>query len=263
MDGDSLAYVEDLYLAYSRDPAGVPAQWREYFDAQGGRNGAKQAGPNFAPRGLFNPPAASATANGDEGDAALQERLDRLIRVYRVRGHRLAQVDPLGRALPRIPEHELDYFGLHERDHDRRIDNSSIAYAGLDTPRKILHHLQETYCRSIGVQFMHIDDLDVTRWIGDRVEGSRNRCELTRDEKIRIFRRLNDAVTFEKFLQTKYIGSKSFSLEGAESLIPLLDLAIEHAAMQGVIEIVIAMAHRGRLNVLANIMGKTPRQIFA
>ena len=265
MDSENLAYVESLYEDFARDPGSVPARWREYFETINGKSTELRRGPSFRQRSIFNPPG-SRGASGDVDAysvAALQEKIDRLIRVYRARGHRLAKVDPLGRPLPRIPELELEYFGLTEDELDRLIVSTTIAAPGLDTPRKVLEHLQETYCRSIGVQFMHIDDLEVTSWIGRRVESTRNHTELTRDEKIRIFRRLNDAVTFEKFLQTKYIGSKSFSLEGGESLIPLLDLAIEKLADQGVKEIVLGMAHRGRLNVLANIMGKTPRQIFA
>ncbi|MCB9893035.1 MAG: 2-oxoglutarate dehydrogenase E1 component [Planctomycetes bacterium] len=262
MDSENLAYLESLYEDFARDPASVPVRWREYFQSLDG-NGSVKLGPSFKPRSIFNPPSGNGHATAAYDAAALQEKVDRLIRVYRARGHRLAQIDPLGRALPQIRELELSHFGLREDELDLPIVSTTIAYAGLDTPRKVLAHLQETYCRSIGVQFMHIDDLEVTSWIGKRVESTTNRCELTRDEKIRIFRRLNDAVTFEKFLQTKYIGSKSFSLEGGESLIPLLDLAIEHSATQGVVEIVIGMAHRGRLNVLANVMGKTPRQIFA
>src|SRR5688500_1871178 len=109
---------------------------------------------------------------------------------------------------------------------------------------------------------MHIDDLSVRRWLQQRMEGTGNRLKLSRDEQIRILTRLTDAVIFEEFIRRKFIGAKSFSLEGAESLIPLLDLAIERAGEQGIDEIVMGMAHRGRLNVLANIMAKSPRQIF-
>jgi 2-oxoglutarate dehydrogenase E1 component len=265
MDSENLAYIENLFNDFARDPASVPPRWREYFASFNGDAAGFKPGPSFAARSIFNPPApAGGSADSTTHAAAvLQEKVDRMIRVYRVRGHRVAQVDPLGRALPQIRELELDYFGLRDEDLDKPIVAPTIAWPGLDTPRKVLEHLQETYCRSIGVQFMHIDDLEVTQWIGRRVEGTRNRTELSRDEQVRIFRRLNDAVTFEKFLQTKYIGSKSFSLEGGESLIPLLDLAIEHIAGHGVDEVVLAMAHRGRLNVLANILGKTPREIFA
>ncbi len=263
MDSENLSYIEDLYEDFTRDPASVPARWRDYFAALG-PNGQVQLGPSFAAPSIFHARAdAPAPGLGARQAAVLQEKVDRLIRVYRSRGHRIAKVDPLGRPLPRIPELELEYFGLTEQDLDQPIVCTQLNFPGLDTPRKVLEHLRDTYCQGIGVQFMHIDDLEVTTWLSRRVESTRNRTELTRDEKIRIFRRLNDAVTFEKFLQTKYIGSKSFSLEGGESLLPLLDLAIERAAEQGLDEIVIGMAHRGRLNVLANIMGKTPREIFA
>ncbi len=266
MDSQNLPYVEGLLEDYLKDPASVPAGWREYFASNNGE-AAVTLRPSFKPRSIFNPPvipeASAGHGGGAHAAAALQEKVDRLIRVYRVRGHRLAKIDPLGRPLPRIRELELDSLGFREEDLSKPVVCTTIPFPGLDTPRKVLEHLQATYCRSIGVQFMHIDELDVTGWISQRVESTRNHTELTRDEKVRIFRRLNDAVTFEKFLQTKYIGSKSFSLEGGESLIPLLDLAIERGAEQGLDEIVIAMAHRGRLNVLANIVGKTPRQIFA
>ncbi len=127
---------------------------------------------------------------------------------------------------------------------------------------EMLKWLQMTYCRSIGVQFMHIDSLQVRSWLRDRMERTGNRLRLSRDEQIRVLTRLSDAVMFEEFVQKKYVGAKSFSLEGAESLIPLLDLAIERAGAQGTEQIVLGMAHRGRLNVLANIMGKRPSHIF-
>ena len=194
--------------------------------------------------------------------AVLQDRVDQLIRAYRVRGHMIANLDPLG--LPRSvpPELDLEFYGLTEADMDRPFSTRTIYGPDVLTLRGILKRLRNTYCRSIGAQFMHIDDLRVRNWLQHRMEGSENRSELTRKEQIRILTRLTDAVIFEEFIQKKYIGAKSFSLEGAESLIPLLDLAIEKAGEQGISEIVLGMAHRGRLNVLANIMGKSPRLIF-
>jgi 2-oxoglutarate dehydrogenase E1 component len=127
---------------------------------------------------------------------------------------------------------------------------------------KIVERLRTTYCRSIGVQFMHIDDRSVRQWLQDRMEGTENRLPLSRDEQRRIWRKLNDAVIFEEFIQKRFTGAKSFSLEGAESLIPLLDMTIERAGEQGILEIVLAMAHRGRLNVLSNILGKSAQEIF-
>src|SRR5687767_15607580 len=130
------------------------------------------------------------------------------------------------------------------------------------TLRQIIERLRNTYCRSIGVEYMHIDDLKIRRWLQERMEPTENRINISRKEQLRILTRLTDAVTFEEFIRKKFIGAKSFSLEGSESLIPLLDLAIEKAGEQGVQEIVLGMAHRGRLNVLANIMRKSARQIF-
>src|SRR4029077_7244221 len=127
---------------------------------------------------------------------------------------------------------------------------------------QILERLRNTYCRSIGVQYMHIDLLAERRWFQRRLEETEHRIQLTRQEQLRILTRLTDAAIFEEFIRKKFIGAKSFSLEGCESLIPLLDLAIERAGEQGIEEIVFGMAHRGRLNVLANIMAKSPRQIF-
>ncbi len=266
MDSESLAFVEALYLDYLNDPSSVDEPWRRYFDDLPGRNGKpepRREGPSFRTRSIFNPAGSGGSDQSADEAAALQERVDRLIRVYRVRGHRIARIDPLDRTIPYMPELEPSSFGLTEADMDKTIRASSIDYPGLNTPRKVLEHLTETYCRSIAVQFMHIDDLDVTSWIGKRVERSKNRIDISHEQQIRIFKRLCDAAAFEQYLQTKYIGSKSFSLEGGESLIPLMDMAIEKAGDQGIRQIVIGMAHRGRLNVLANIMGKTPRQIFS
>ena len=145
---------------------------------------------------------------------------------------------------------------------ERRFSSETLHRDGPLTLREILDCLRNTYCRSIGVQFMHIDDLSTRRWLQERMEGTENRLKLGRDEQIRILTRLTDAVIFEEFIRKKFIGAKSFSLEGGESLIPLLELAIERGAEEGLDEIVLAMAHRGRLNVLANIIGKSPREIF-
>ncbi len=192
----------------------------------------------------------------------LQERVDQLIRDYRVRGHVAAKVDPLNLPQSTPPELDPEFYGLVEADMNRTFACETMHSDGEMPLREILDRLRSTYCRSIGVQFMHIDDLVVRRWLQERMESSGNRLEVSREEQVRILTRLTDAVIFEEFIRKKFLGGKSFSLEGAESLIPLLDLAIEHAGVSGVDEIVIGMAHRGRLNVLANIMGKHPRQIF-
>lgn len=269
-DQANLAFVEQLYEEYLRDESAVPVEWRRYFS--GLRNGAVREPtvlrPTFRPRSIFHPPSeASVTTPGSllrhvmEVEAR-QDHVDELIRSYRVRGHRIAQLDPLG--MPREPHPELDpsYHGFTEADLDRPFSARTIPGPSVRTLREILSLLRNTYCRYIGVQFMHIDDLQVRRWLQEHMESTENRLHLSRREQLRILTRLTDAVIFEEFIQKKYVGAKSFSLEGAETLIPLLDLAIERAGEHGIEEVVIGMAHRGRLNVLANILGKSPRSIF-
>ncbi len=211
--------------------------------------------------------ASPLTVNGNRAREShtqdrLQEGVDMLIRNYRVRGHLIAKVDPLGIPRPMPPELEPKFWGLSQADLDRQFSTYSLAGSNTQTLRDIMDRLRNTYCGSISAQFMHVDDLEVREWLQRRMEESQNRLKLSRDEQIRILTRLTDAVIFEEFIRRKFVGAKSFSLEGAESLIPLLDLAIEKASSQGIESIVMAMAHRGRLNVLANIIGKCPQDIF-
>ncbi|MCC6483408.1 MAG: 2-oxoglutarate dehydrogenase E1 component [Armatimonadetes bacterium] len=262
----SLSFMEGLYEQFLTEPASVPSDWRKFFESQGngGRtNGSVRFRPRFKPASIFNPSTPKSADSLPVSDVAvLQDRVDQLVRAYRIRGHMIAQIDPLGRPRPAQPELDLQAHGLTEADLDRTFSATTISGPETLTLREILHRLRNTYCRSIGVQFMHIDDYAVKMWLQERMESTENHLTLSTQEQLRIFSRLTDAVTFEEFIQKKFIGAKSFSLEGAESLIPLLDLAIERAGEQGVNEIVIAMAHRGRLNVLANIMSKSPRAIF-
>jgi 2-oxoglutarate dehydrogenase E1 component len=286
----SLLFAEGLYTDYLRDPSSVPPDWRTYFDSLAG-DGAftrtPKVGPDFRPASVFNPvrgavvsgnghtnghaaPGANghtssngaALASGVSDAAVRQDRVDALVRAYRVRGHMIAKIDPLG--LPRPTQVELDpeFYELTGYDLDRKFSSRTIFGAQTLTLREILTRLRNTYCRSIGVQFMHIDDLKVKNWLQDRMESSENRIQLSRAEQLRILTKLTDASIFEEFIQKKFVGAKSFSLSGSESLIPLLAFAIDRAAEHGVDEVVLGMAHRGRLNVLANIMGKNPREIF-
>jgi 2-oxoglutarate dehydrogenase E1 component len=268
----SLAFIEGLYADYLADPSSVSADWRSYFQqmnpgALRGHSAAVRLGPSFRPSSLFNPPSKAVTAstNGrhDYELALLQDRVDQLVRAYRVRGHMIANIDPL--RMPRAPQLELDpeHYGFTEADMDRKFSVDTMRGPDDMVPlRKIIERLRTTYCRSIAVQFMHMDDISVRQWLLDRMESTENRLTLTRNEQFRILRRLTSATLFEEFVQKRFIGAKSFSLQGAESLIPLLDLTIEKAGDQGLKEIVFGMAHRGRLNVLANIMHKNPQDIF-
>ena len=268
MNASSLAYVEDLYLEYLRDPGAVPDTWRAQFDRMGpdgaaaaGLMGRASTGPRFLRGSLFAPSASAvAVHGGGTTDAELHQRLDRLVRNFRVRGHRVADLNPLGGDTIDVPELELGYYRITDADLGRPVLDTTFPDAR--TVGDVYEALRATYTRSIGAQFMHIDNLEVRRWLQARMERTRNRLDLSRATQLRILTKLSDAVIFEEFIQKKFVGAKSFSLEGSESLIPLLDLALEKAGAQGVQEVVLGMAHRGRLNVLANIMGKHPRTIF-
>lgn len=266
----NLAFVEDLYANYLRDPSSVSADWQEYFGQM--RNGDHFAPtafePSFPRSSIFNPPTPDAATDRirraavEEESTHLQDRVDQLIRAYRICGHSIAQIDPLGLPRPVPPELDPAHYGFTDADMDRRFSCETMHCKGFLTLREIIERMRNTYCRSIGVEYMHIDDLKIRGWLQERMEPTENRTNISRKEQLRILTRLTDAVTFEEFIRKKFIGAKSFSLEGSESLIPLLDLAIEKAGEQGVQEIVLGMAHRGRLNVLCNIMGKSPGEIF-
>ena len=282
LSAGNLAYAESQYERFLADPSSVDGQWRALFDQWSAQlNGTPgQVGPSFCPRSIYDPAgtaalapqtpagqpvhivAASPTHSGEA--AALQHRVDMLIRNYRMLGHNYAHFNPL-KSTPSEPHAELttEYYGFTEQDLDSPfVTTSTVPGDRTRTLRSIINQLHNTYCRQIGVQFMHIDDLPTRRWLQRMMEESENTIELSRKEQIRILTRLTDATLFEEFIQRKFIGAKSFSLEGGETLIPLLDVCFEHAGEQGAREIVIGMAHRGRLNVLANILGKSPQKIF-
>lgn len=192
----------------------------------------------------------------------LQERINRLVRSFRERGHLMAHLDPVNRSIGLHPALTLDFHGLDRSHLEQRFTVRLGSVTTGRTLRQVLAHLQTTYCSAIGVQFMHIDNLEIQTWLRERMEDTANQLSLSREHQLRILTKLTDAVVFERFIHRKFVGAKRFSLEGTESLIPLMDQAIERAARFGVREVVIGMAHRGRLNVLANIMGKPAHWIF-
>jgi 2-oxoglutarate dehydrogenase E1 component len=268
LNSQNLVFAESQYELYVDDRNSVSPDWRDYFDelqALGGTPETTIAEGPFQVKSLFHKPLIPSPPIATPADgsvAVFQERLDQLIRNYRVRGHYAASIDPLSHKRPTPAELDPTYYGFTEDHMDMEFSTQWFGGPECRTLRSMLSWLQMTYCRSIGVQFMHIDSLQVRSWLQDRMESTANHIKLSRSEQLRILTRLSDAVMFEEFVQKKYVGAKSFSLEGAESLIPLLDLAIERAGQQGVNLIVLGMAHRGRLNVLANIMGKKPSRIF-
>jgi len=261
----SLAFLETRYADYLHDRNSVSPDWRDYFDEiHAGHEDVTAAvlKKPFEHDSIFHKQTRVSAEHVAPDTAILQERLDQLIRNYRVRGHIIAQIDPLHAKRPEPPELDPAFYGFTEEHMQMEFSTQWFGGAECRTLGEMLEWLKTTYCRSVGVQFMHIDSLQVRSWLRDRMERSGNRVRLSRDEQIRILTRLSDAVMFEEFIQKKYVGAKSFSLEGAESLIPLLDMAIERAGTQGIDLVVMGMAHRGRLNVLANIMGKRPSRIF-
>jgi 2-oxoglutarate dehydrogenase E1 component len=247
----NLDFVEHVYAEYLRDRAAVPEPWRRYFEQHDGEASRFAPGPSFPPATIFRPPV-------DTSADALQERVHRLVHAYRARGHRMARLNPL--APPPEPLAELDpaAYGITGSDMSHPVSFASARLPCGD----VIRRLRDTYCRSIGVEFLHIDDEAPREWLQARMERSENRTELSPAEQIRMLTRLIDADVFEGFVRHRFPGARTFSLEGSDTLIPLLDLAIERASGHGVREIVLGMAHRGRLNVLVNVMGKRLPDVF-
>ena len=253
MNLHSRAYLEGLFQDFKADPSQFNAEWQEFFNDWENQT-------DFA-----SSPGVSNTGSAPSHSAIkadLQDRVDQLIRGYRVRGHLAAMIDPLKIPRPEHMELEIRHYGLLPSDMDKVFSTRTLSGVNRRKLGEIVQQMKNTYCRNIGVQFMHIDDHHVRDWLQTRMEGSENRFSMSHETQTRILTRLTDAVIFEEFVRRKYVGAKTFSLEGAESLIPLLDLALEKAGQHGIEEIVMGMAHRGRLNVLANIMGKKGENIF-
>jgi len=257
----NLPFVESLYADFLEEPTSVEPEWRRYFESIGSAGvTAAEVRPKAPDRSsIFG---AAAAGGGGFDLAVIQDRVDQLVRAFRVRGHMAALLDPLG--LPRRGHPELNYrhYGLSPSELERDFSAATLSGPKVLPLKEILARLKKTYCGHIGVQFMHIDDLRIKSWLQAKMESSQNQLSLSRERQLRVLTKLTDAEVFEQFIHRKFIGAKRFSLEGGESLIPLLDLALEKAGQHGVQEVLIGMAHRGRLNVLSNIMGKDPGQIF-
>ncbi len=242
----NLAFVEDLYYAWLADPASVDEPWRRYFDGLPRTPGTAPAPAAFPPR---RPDGArtNGTAVARAADAAFQAKVDRLVTAYREYGHLRADLDPL-RLTQRAERFSLAAFGLSEADLDRRCADPEGRPDG--TLRALVEGLEETYCRTIGVEVSHMHDADLRGWLEQRMERTRNRCPLPADARRRLLEKVVEAETLEQF-------------QGAEGLLPLFELLLDRAVGHGVRNVVIGMAHRGRLNVLANVVGKPLRDIFA
>ena len=259
--GENAAYLEDLYLRFRRDPTSVDAASQRLLERE---NGELPQVPMPAGRSIFDPPPL-AEAGADLVSVDRQAKVARLINAYRVRGHDAAHIDPLGLS-DTVAHPELDpaYFGLGDSDLD--VIASTLPMFGMPphaTVRAILGRLRAVYCGGIGVEYMNIRDSAQKNWVIEAFETRRLGGELSTADELRVLDSLTRADGFERFLGLKFQGNKRFSLEGAESLIPLLEGVILHAARGGVREVVFGMAHRGRLNVLLNILKKPPAKMIA
>ena len=244
----NLDLVEANYAKWQQDPALVDETWRFFFEGY-----SLAASGDGLPCGGVDPRSAQA-----------QSGVTLLIEAYREIGHYLADLDPL-QLSPTRESHELldlDRYGLSDADLDQSF-STDLVPSGAAPLREILTILRETYCRTIGVEYMHIRNPNVRKWLQDRMETTRNRPLFEIQKKRRVLWKLNGAALFERFLATHYVGQKRFSLEGGEMLIPLMDATIERAGKLGVREIVVGMSHRGRLNVLVNILDKPYGLIFS
>ncbi|MGA6932433.1 MAG: thiamine pyrophosphate-dependent enzyme, partial [Pseudolabrys sp.] len=294
--GGNAAYIEDLYAKYETDPAAVDAEWRAFFeslkdqksDVIRSSRGASWKKPNWpvhpnsdlvaafdgqwaeTEKKLSEKISATAQAKGVELASAdvMQATRDSihalmLIRAYRIRGHFHAKLDPL-QLEPEKNEEELDprSYGFTKADLDRKIFLDKVLGLEFASMREIVAILRRTYCQTLGVEFMHISNAAQKSWIQERIEGRDKEITFTREGKRAILNKLVEAEGFEKFLDVKYTGTKRFGLDGAESLIPGLEQIIKRGGNLGVKEICLGMSHRGRLNVLTQVMGKPHRALF-
>ena len=257
-------FLEENYEQWRINPKSVDANWQAFFE---GFELGSQLEPDLDSKNNSNGKASKTNLNDPTPalpvvDPMQQGRLSHLLFAYRMLGHYIANLDPLGFNKRDLPELELHNFKFTDADLDREFNAGTAGGGGQKTLREILQILQDTYCRTVGAQYMHIQKFEIRRWLRDRMESTRNRPKFSDEKKRRILKNLIDAEHFEKFLHTSYVGQKRFSLEGGETLIPVLDAIIEGAPKRGIFKIAMGMAHRGRLNVLANIIGKDYKFLF-
>ena len=269
LSGGNAPYVEALYEQFLADPQSVDARWRDYFSKL--RNGA--AGEQIHSTVIAGvaaratrPRMAAASGSSLTADAAAKQgAVSRLVQIYANRGHLIAKLDPLNmqqRPRPRVLE--LSYFGLSEADLDTEFLTGSrpAEVAPKLKLREIIAQLEHTYCGTIGAEFAHVSDTEERLWLQDQFLVGRLKGKVSADEQKNILWQLSAAEGLERYLHTKYVGQKRFSLEGGDALIPLLDDLIQQGGQKGIEEAVIGMAHRGRLNVLVNVLGKSPSVLF-
>lgn len=245
-----IGFIEDLYKEYLSDPDSIEPSWRAFFQ-----------GYDFS-KSDFSDLLEDQTVLPDE--VRKEFSVLNLVHGYRTRGHLFTQTNPVRTRRKYSPDLSLKNFGLNDSDLELKFQAASEL--GLESPaslRDIINHLENTYCRSIGVEYMYVREPDVISWIQKFIQSNENAPILDSNDRLYILHKLNEAIAFESFLNTKFVGQKRFSIEGAENLIPGLDFLLQKAAEIGVEEVVLGMAHRGRLNVLTNLFGKPASEIFS
>lgn len=253
------AFFADLYEQYLQNPDSVEPSWRSFFQ------GFDFAQANYGSDEVAQQVAYIASGDSGEISEKMQKEFNvlKLIEGYRTRGHLFTKTNPVRDRRLHGPSLALENFGLSQADLNTVFDAAKMVNMKPSSLADIIKHLENVYCQSIGVEFMYIRDPKVQDWIKNRLDINDNQPNFSVDQKKHILKKLNEAVSFENFLHTKYVGQKRFSLEGCEAAIPALDALIEGAADRGVEQFVMGMAHRGRLNVLANIFGKNTQNIFS
>jgi 2-oxoglutarate dehydrogenase E1 component len=264
LNDSNASFIEAWYEDWLEDKNSVPGHWADLFselpDSGGPETGHLNIQEKFRQLGRLPAAGVAEAQQSDRKEAGVVK----LITSYRIRGHEVARLNPLGE-----PHHEpvadFDpaFHGLDKADLDREFDRGSLVAPDRIKLREIIELCQRVYCQSIGVEYIHITDTVKRRWLQQRLEGCKGFYDVDDSERLRLLNLLTAAEGLEKYLHTRYVGQKRFSLEGGDSLIPLLHETMLHAGTQGVEEVVIGMAHRGRLNVLVNILGKSPEMLFA
>jgi len=268
--GGNAPFIEDLYEQYLADPKSVSQQWRDYFDKlQQLPGNTVRDMPRASIEESFiqiarQPRSNAQNAIADSETLRKQVAVLKLISAYRVLGVRYARLDPLKRMEPpKLRELDPASHGLTDADMALHFDCGNLAGPQRDSLANIIARLQQTYCGNIGLEYMHVTDSEQRHWIQERFEPIRSTPAFSRTKKLSILKQITAAETLERYLHTKYVGQKRFSLEGGESVIAAMDHLVQSSGEQGVQEMVIGMAHRGRLNVLVNTLGKLPRDLFS
>ncbi len=251
LNGQNIAFLEDVFEQYQEDPNSVSQEWQSYF-------------ANLSTSSAATISSSSSGGSLDAAMATKQGSVSRLISTYRAMGHKRAKIDPINEMEEQdASELELSYHGLSESDLDTVFDTGPLRAPDRLTLRDIVAILKANYCGSIGYEYGHMASASQRRWLRTRLEQPVGHDPFDNDQKVHILNRLTAAEGMERYLHTKYVGQKRFSLEGGESLIPMLDQMIQQGGADGVKEVIIGMAHRGRLNVLVNTLGKSPNTLFS